>query len=207
LSGYSGERVELLNGQLQSQDFRYRLIELENRLGDKLALEHHALQEQLLEPFEMSQGVPLPVGHYSFQTTRISGETADQRKVWASAAYQDGDFYGGSRTEIMGEINWRPAARLRTSLGYTFNDIELPQGDFVTRLVTLRTDVAFSSKLSWVTRIQYDNVSELMGVNLRLHWIPEAGREAFLVLNHTLEDFDFDNRFHSTLAEAAIKFS
>jgi hypothetical protein len=67
--------------------------------------------------------------------------------------------------------------------------------------------VAFSSTLSWATRIQYDNVSELMGVNMRLHWIPEAGREAFLVLNHTLEDFDLDNRFASTLSEAAIKLS
>ena len=57
--------------------------------------------------------------------------------------------------------------------------------------------MAFSSKLSWVTRIQYDNVSERWAVNMRLHWMPEAGREAFLVLNHDLEDCDLDNRFHS----------
>ena len=36
-----------------------------------------------------------------------------------------------------------------------------------------------------------------MGINLRLHWVPEAGREGFLVLNHDLEDRDLDNRFHS----------
>jgi hypothetical protein len=134
-------------------------------------------------------------------------ETADQRRVWASAGFQTGDFYDGTRTEIEGEISWRPSGRLRTSLGYTFNDIDLPQGSFVTRLVGFRTDVAFSSTLSWVTRIQYDNVSERMGVNMRLHWIPQAGREAFLVLNHNLEDLDLDNRFHSEVSEAAIKMS
>jgi hypothetical protein len=42
---------------------------------------------------------------------------------------------------------------------------------------------------------------------MRLHWIPEAGREAFLVLNHDLEDRDLDNRFRSEAAEAAIKYS
>jgi hypothetical protein len=46
-----------------------------------------------------------------------------------------------------------------------------------------------------------------MGVYMRLHWIPEAGREAFLVLNHNLEDFDLDNRFHSAMAEATARFS
>ena len=70
-----------------------------------------------------------------------------------------------------------------------------------------RTDVAFSSKLSLGTRIQYDNVSEVMGINLRLHWVPEAGREGFFVVNHNLEDYDFDNRFHSALSEASVRFS
>jgi hypothetical protein len=92
-------------------------------------------------------------------------------------------------------------------LGYEFNDIDLPQGSFVTRLAGFRADVAFSSKLSWVTRVQYDNVSELMGVNLRLHWVPEAGRDGFIVINHNLEDFDRDDRFHSSLAETSVKFS
>ena len=35
----------------------------------------------------------------------------------------------------------------------------------------------------------------------------EAGREAFIVLNHNLQDADLDNRFESALADLAIKFS
>ena len=54
---------------------------------------------------------------------------------------------------------------------------------------------------------QYDDVSETAGVNTRLHWIPEAGREAFVVLNHNLQDFDRDNSFESTAADLAIKFN
>jgi hypothetical protein len=205
--GYEAERTELLTGELQSQAIEYQLVRLESRLGDALSLQYEAEQEQLDEDFEISEGIVIGQGRYSFGNTRLSLETADQRRVWAEVDYQTGDFYDGERTEIAAEVNWRPSGRLRTGLGYEFNDIRLPAGDFVTRLVTFRTDVAFSSKLSWVTRIQYDNVSEVMGVNMRLHWVPEAGREAFLVLNHDLEDRDLDNRFRSATAEAAIKYS
>jgi hypothetical protein len=206
-SGYDAERTELLNGELQSQSVEYELITIESRFGDELSFQHEAEQEQLDENFEIYDGVVIPLGHYSFGMTGIFLETADQRKVWGSVEYQAGDFFDGERTEISAEISWRPSGRLRTGVGYEFNDIDLPQGSFVTRLVGFRADVAFSSKLSWVTRIQYDNVSELMGINMRLHWVPEAGREGFIVLNHDLEDYDLDNRFHSAVSETAVRFS
>jgi hypothetical protein len=206
-SGYDADRTELVNGELQSQSVEYELIRIESRLGDELGFEHEAEQELLDEDFEIHDGIVIPLGHYSFGMTGISLETADHRKVWGGVEYRTGDFYDGERTQIETEISWRPSGRFGAGIGYELNDIDLPQGSFVTRLVELRTDVAFSSKLSWVTRIQYDNVSEIMGVNLRLHWIPEAGREGFFVINHNLEDFDLDNRFHSALSEASVKFS
>ncbi len=55
----------------------------------------------------------------------------------------------------------------------------------------------FSSTLSWVNLIQYDNVSDTIGVNMRLHWIPVRASEIYFVINHSLEDFDRDNTFHS----------
>jgi hypothetical protein len=206
-SGYDADRTELVNGELQSQSVEYDLIRIESRLGDELAFDHEAEQELLDEDFEIYDGIVIPLGHYSFGMTGISLETADHRKVWGGVEYRTGDFYDGERKQIEAEISWRPSGRFGAGIGYELNDIDLPQGSFVTRLAELRTDVAFSSRLSWVTRIQYDNVSEVMGVNLRLHWIPEAGREGFFVINHSLEDFDLDNRFHSALSEASVKFS
>jgi hypothetical protein len=206
-SGVDVERIDLVKGELQSQSTSMQLIQLESRLGDELGLEHEIEREQLDEPFEISDGIVIPLGRYRFANTRIDFSTADQRRVWGSIDYQTGDFFDGEREEIAAEVNWRPSGRLRTGLSYEWNDIRLPGGDFITRVVGFRADVAFSSKLSWVTRIQYDNVSEVMGINMRLHWIPEPGREAFLVLNHDLEDRDLDNRFHSAIAEAALKYS
>jgi hypothetical protein len=71
----------------------------------------------------------------------------------------------------------------------------------------VQTQLAFSNTLSWTTLFQYDNVSEVLGFNSRLHWIPEAGREAFLVFNYGMNDLDKDNDFTSTTADVSLKFN
>ena len=95
---------------------------------------------------------------------------------------------GGSASRIacamvsaLGWVTWRPSAFFRGSLSYDFSDVELPfeNGSFEVRLVRAGFDFAFSPTLSWVNLIQYDNVSEVAGINMRLHWIPQAGREVF----------------------------
>ena len=67
--------------------------------------------------------------------------------------------------------------------------------------------MAFSSTLSWVNLIQWDNGSDILGINSRLHWVPQAGRDFYLVLNHSLEDLDENGTFHSTGADLTAKAS
>ncbi|MGV3593529.1 MAG: hypothetical protein ACO1PZ_17735, partial [Gammaproteobacteria bacterium] len=66
--------------------------------------------------------------------------------------------------------------------------------------------VAFSSQLFWVSLVQYDNVSEELGLNTRLQWIPKAGQQGFIVLNYNLQDKDKDNTFKSQAMDVSIKF-
>ena len=86
-------------------------------------------------------------------------------------------------------------------------DIQLPTGDFTVRLSRLQVQYVFSSTLSLSHLIQYDNISENLGINVRLHWIPEAGREGFVVFNHNLVDTDQDGSFRSSSADLSVKFS
>ena len=74
-------------------------------------------------------------------------------------------------------------------------------------MVRLSLETAFTSTLSWINLIQYDNVSETVGINSRLHWIPQAGREAYLVLNHNIDDADRDGIYHSSFSELTLKYS
>ncbi len=55
--------------------------------------------------------------------------------------------------------------------------------------------------------MQYDNVTEEVGISSRLNWIPQAGREGYIVLNYNLQDYDRDNRFRSGLSDLVVKFN
>ncbi|MBN1237495.1 MAG: hypothetical protein JXB36_03285 [Gammaproteobacteria bacterium] len=206
-AGLDWQRIEVIDGGLQSQSIGVTPIELTNRTGDVLFIRSNIEKEVLDRPFEISPGIVIPVGEYSFHDLGIEIQGSGFRKVSGRIAYIDGDFYGGTRDRIFGAFTWTPSPRFRTNIGYNINYVELPQGDFTTRLFSTSLDVVFSSTLSWVNLIQYDNVSDTIGINSRLHWIPEAGREIYFVINHNLQDFDEDDRFHSQFSDATVKFS
>jgi hypothetical protein len=133
--------------------------------------------------------------------------TGSHRTVQGLVRVVDGTFYGGTRTDELVELTWRPSPKFRSSVSYNLSEIELPEGAFETRLVRVGLDYVFSSTMSWVNLIQYDNISESIGVNMRWHWIPEAGRELYFVINHNLADPDRDNSFVSTSADVTVKLN
>jgi hypothetical protein len=203
--GIDAQRYESIDGGLQSQSIGVTPLEATNRTGDVLFFRSNFEKEVLTQPFEISTGVVIPVGAYSFYDHGAEWRAANFRKFSGRFAYTDGDFYTGTRTRWFGNIGWTPSPRFGANVSFNYNDIELPQGNFKTRIISTSFDIVFSSTLSWVNLVQYDNVSETMGFNSRLHWIPEAGREIYFVINHSLEDFDRDDDFHSQFADATVK--
>jgi hypothetical protein len=201
------QRIEEIDGGLQTKRISLTPFQLTNRTRDVVFWRSNFDTEVLAQPFEISPGVVIPVGEYSFENHGIEWQAAAHRRWSGRIAYVDGSFYTGDQTRVFGNVTWAPSPRFRGNIGYNITDVELPEGKFTTRLITTGVDVVFSSTLSWVNLIQYDNVSETMGVNMRLHWIPEAGKELFFVINHTLEDFDRDNRFHTSFSDATAKVS
>jgi Carbohydrate family 9 binding domain-like/Domain of unknown function (DUF5916) len=208
LINFDYQRIDRLDGGLQTEAFFLRPLTFANRTGDSITLALSDFTEVLTDPFVIYPGVVVPPGTYDSDTRGIQLGTGNHRKVAASlrlVQYPDGRFYGGSREDQYVDLVWRPSARFRANVSYEYNDIKLPQGAFETRLVRLGFDIAFSPTLSWVNLIQYDNVSDTAGLNMRLHWIPEAGREVFFVINQNLEDYDLDHRFHSAAADVTAK--
>ena len=212
-AGFDGYRVEALDtGQVESQVAGLRLT-FQNNTQDNFFMRLVANREVLLEDFQIytasdgSETVVIPPGDYKYNDFRVGTQTGDQRNFALRASISGGEFYDGNRLNTNLELTWRPSEHYRFGINYEKNDIELPYGDFVVNLATLRADFIFSSTLSWVNLIQYDDVTENLGINSRLHWIPRAGREGFIVFNHSLSDADKDGSFQSTSADASVKFS
>ncbi len=206
-------RVELLSsGEVNSEEMAVR-VGMFNQINDRVFTKIVKMREVLLNDFTIftasdgSRAVVIPAGDYEFYQSQTFLFTAGQRKLSGSFNLQAGEFYNGDRLQIGSNITWRPNRQFEFGLSYTENAIELPVGDFKVRLINMRANVAFNSKWSWSNLLQYDNVSETVGLNSRLNWIPENGQEGFLVFNYGAQDLDKNNSFASTNMDLSVRFS
>jgi len=210
-AGLDGQRVNFIDGGLETQVLFARLLDLETRTRDFGRAVYRTTDEIVPEPFviyrDLTRVVIIPAGSYAFADAGFDIGSGPQRNIAASLVYREGEFYDGTRTGVLGEINWKPSPRFNLRFRYDWNDIALPQGEFITRLFQVNTEVAIRLNLTWINLIQYDNNSEVLGVNSRIQWIPKAGQEGFIVLNHNLQDVDKDNSFHTALSDLSVKFS
>jgi hypothetical protein len=204
-----GERVEQIGGRLQTQTMTLRPFLLTTRTGDSLMMVYRDQWDNLQADFLISRRIaPIPRADYRFDDLGMRLQTSNHRKVAGMLMVVDGDFYDGTRLNVNGDVTWRPSSRFRALVGYNYNEIELPQGNFETRLVRLGLDIVFSSTLSLVNLVQYDNVTETAGVNVRLHWIPVPGRELFFVINQGLfRDLLLDEEFRTQRTDATVKMN
>lgn len=164
-------------------------------------------KEIVHEDFSLFGGrLEVPVGDYEFDRYRAELRTGMQRPLRFVLAVEDGGFFGGDRLEKSIEVQWRQSAYFFIGAGFTENVIDLPSGSFTSHLVSLRTDIAFDSRWSWGTLLQYDNTAEVVGINSRIRYIPEAGKELLLVLNHGL-NVDPANRLSTTGSDINVKLS
>jgi len=208
--GYRAENLD--DGTLNNENLGLRLTSFTNT-NDSYWTRYVYYKEVLPQPFTIyrasdgSQTVTIPAGEYSWDDFFVGMSWGGHRKLSGSLMMWSGDYYNGSHFQKSGNVTWRPNRNFAVTFTFNENEIELPAGDFTVRLYGLNSQYAFSSTLSWSNLIQYDNVSENLGLNSRLHWIPRAGQQAFLVLNWGLVDADKDNHFDSTVADLSLKFN
>jgi len=173
--------------------------------GDRLDLELLQQSEQLDAGFEIQPGITIPAGDYDELRLRLAFESALKRPVSTRLALEGGGFFDGRRTDLLGELSWRPSARFQGSCEWSVNDVDLPQGDFQVHVGRLRANLSFSPDLDWFNFLQADNGSDSLGWNSRLRWIVRPGHELFLVWNETWERQD--DGLVPTFQEAAFKLS
>jgi len=206
-SGIDYQRIGSLDGDLQTQAITFRVIEMENQHSDSIGM-HYSLYDEFIDsPFEISDGIVIPIGEYAFDEYCVNVGTGQHRKLYADAYYCGGEFFDGTIMSPGIELIWRPNRHIGLGLGYHVSDVKLPQGDFTTRLSSLRANIAFTNTWSWENFVQYDNVSYTLGLNSILRWIPLAGREVLLVANREFADYTQDRTFTSVSGDITFKFS
>ena len=202
-TGFEVEHIGRISGGTESAATRIRFLEMNNHRGDRLGFRLVRQQEGLLEPFEIFPGIIIEPGNYEWNNLGAFLRTAQHRTLSLNVATFLGNDYEGRKRAGRFGFNWKPSRHFGLEGSIQYSDYELPQGDFFTRLMSLKASVIFSDTLSWINLAQFDNQSNLLGINSRLHWIPKAGRELFFVINHEL--MDEVTGFRSTNSQITLK--
>jgi hypothetical protein len=201
------ENIDNTNGALESREFVLEPFTVETQSGDMFEVRLKQIDEVLVDDFEISPGIVIGPGAYTFDRVQFVLESALERRLAVSIDIDTGDFYDGDLLKIGGDLSWRPGRHLLLKLGYEFNDVELPQGSFITRLYRANADFAFNAKWSWLNILQYDNISETAGFNSRLRFNPQAGRDLFLVVNRQFNIDPLSRDASSSTSEFVLKFN
>ena len=171
------------DGNFESGLLRFELLKVDNQSGDTAHLFFKDHREVLTEPFEISDGITIPVGDYSYERYGFSLATGGQRTVALALRLENGGFFSGDLAAAIVKLDWQPSKHFTGVLEYEYNDVDLLEGSFDVELIRIRTEVAFNTEWAWITTAQYDNQSDSIGVNSRLQWIPRAGEDFYLIYN------------------------
>jgi hypothetical protein len=174
--------------------------------GEMVGYEYSRNTERLYEPWEIQDGVMLPVGEYTFAAHGLEIRSSETRPFFARVELSSGSFFGGTRREARIETTWRKNRHLTTAASLEQNWLRLKAGSFNTSLVMYRLDYSFTPFITLANFVQYDTESRNIGLQSRLRWILTPGNECFVVFNHAWQENQFD-RFESAQTRFRVKFS
>lgn len=157
--------------------------------GDRLEANFVPTGERLFEPFEIAEGVVIPVGTYDWRRYRLEVETAAKRRLAAQLTWWFGGFYDGQLDQIEAEGTWTPSPIVSFLFNLEHNIGRLPAGNFDQTLVGIKFRLNLSPDLQVNSFVQYDNETKSVGTNTRLRWTFHPQGDLFVIYNHNIKDF------------------
>ena len=139
--------------------------------------------EGLIRPFAISESVVLSEGDYWWNRYEVQARSFSGRLFSVGTNLNWGGFYTGRSVESSYNLIWRTSRNLNLSLTYERNWVNLAQGRFTTDLVLVRLEYALNPRLFGSFVSQWNSQDAAGLVNFRLNWIPQVGKDFFLIVN------------------------
>ena len=195
-----------LEGKLESQQIFTAPVNLHTESGEHIEFNIIPNREVLPSDFEVSDGIIIPQGNYSFINYRFEFNSAGYRKIAADFSYRFGQFYNGSykdiETGITAKFNGYVTLQLNANLirGY------MPQGNFSENVYQARLQLYLNPDIGLINYLQFDDVSNQMGYNGRFFWQIRPGNILYLVYNSNwIRTWNPDPRFVTAEQQYILK--
>ncbi|NOY94786.1 MAG: carbohydrate binding family 9 domain-containing protein [Chlorobi bacterium] len=175
-------------GEMESFSNETRPLGAVFKSGERFEVNFIQRFDRLDYNFEVTDGISIPAGKYWMYNYELQFETYRARKIWVALLYNRGGFYSGKIKTFRSEVGINVNKHLNMTGNYSFNELNLPNGDVVTQEFVSYLNYAFTTKLNLSLFAQFNSLDEIMIYNFRLHWIPQVGSDFYFVYNIGYED-------------------
>lgn len=184
LTGASFNSISNLESKkVETSEIQIKPLGIRFLSGEEISYSLINQQEYLYSGFNIFENIVIPQGGYQWWRHKIDLKTKGARNIWGEASYGLGNFYSGTREDILLKANWKIAVPF--FLGGTFiqNHVELPQGNFTANIYQVNANILFSPDITLYNFVQYDNASKNAGWQSRFQWILKPGNEIIVAWN------------------------
>jgi hypothetical protein len=140
-------------------------------------------REGVKETFEIYPDVYVSPGTYDNVEAVLSFITNRGAPVAFELRTVAGGFFGGDRLSLTPNMRFRIGDTFNAELGWSYNDIDLPEGAFQTNLGSFRLSYSFSTLINLQALIQYNDRDDIWAANLRFSWLRTANSGLHVVYN------------------------
>ena len=203
----SFENLMSLQWKKLTQNIRLTPLSIRFESGDEISYQIIRNFERLEYDFNIlgDNSIVIPVGNYTNWSHQIELETANYRKIVYGIELKTEGFWSGNRTEYENELIFRPFPGINLNLGYIHSRVDLREGNFKTNLVRFLGDFDFTPFISFSSNIQYDDISENIGMNNRFKYTITPGSDIYFVYNHNW--FNDNGKYKTSSMMGATKIT
>lgn len=142
------------------------------------------------EPFNLSEEVVITAGDYTFYSVTGNYTMFDGNRLRFALNLEGGKFYGGNRYSIMLSPIWTVNKYFDLGFDAIYNRVEFDGRDFEGNIARIRITLALNTHLSFNGFLQWNQTQDLSGINLKLRYNWNDGKDLFVVYNENTHNND-----------------
>jgi len=194
-----------LNDGFQQTGFLHIDSHWEFRNGFRIDTGINFTKEGVEEGFPIVTDILVPKGTYNNKELHIRTNSNLTKPFSIIIVNKIGGFFSGDRKNTDATLRYRFGDRFTSELISKYNDVNLPEGNFITHLVRSRITYAITPKIYIQSLLQYNNQSDQWSMNWRFIWQQSAATGLYLVYNQ-IQDYD-GIPIHNSTKSFALKYS
>jgi hypothetical protein len=142
-------------------------------------------KENLLEPFELSDEVEIPIGKYTFYGLEVYHVTPAGQLFFLNTILQAGQYYDGTRISLSLLPSWSLSPKINLEAFYQLNRVLFNDRDdeFTAHIGRLKLQLTLSTRFSAMAFVQYNSAADIVFGNIRMRYNPREGNDLYIVYN------------------------